>query len=80
VRDVIIGYTSRLRRTDGTTAEFTSQAARGETVILDPLEEARLDASGALAAIGQTVSDMNAELAEIKDTYIRERQSIASVS
>lgn len=80
IRDVVVGFTQRVRRPDGSTAEATLSAFRGEKVLLDPVEEARLDSSGALAGPDQSVEDMMSELDEIRQLYVSERQSIASVA
>ncbi len=61
VRHAVVAYNTVERRPTGEAIEVPHTALRGEVITIEAVEEAKLDSMGALAVVGQTVADLDAE-------------------
>jgi hypothetical protein len=59
---VAAGYHRRTAKPDGSVVMTEEWGMRGEEILLDPEEEARLDHAGTLAPAGATVEDIAREI------------------
>ena len=73
------GFTRRVPGPDGRLVEVTEQAAFGDLVVLDALEQMRLDSLGALAPAGATREDVQAEFDQRVAAYRGARSNVAAV-
>ena len=78
VRHQIVLYNAVERRLDGSTVEIGKSANRGEVIVIDSATEARLESLGALAAIGQTVEDIDREDEQTLEIYQALRRNASS--
>jgi hypothetical protein len=69
-------FHQRTRGPDGALAFVQSYGERGEAVVLDPQEEARLDHLGALAKVGATAEDVEQEVANRIAVYREARGTL----
>jgi hypothetical protein len=77
VRHAVVIYETKLRRPDGTAVTVSKTAERGDLVVLDAVEEAKLDALGALGADGETLEQIEAAISEQQDLFRQSRQNAA---
>jgi hypothetical protein len=75
---VAVQYRQQVTRADGQVRTAIRSAKRGQVIELDPVEEARLDAYGALCPAGATLEDLRREQAAnpLRKQYVEERQSV----
>ena len=71
-----VAFQTRALGVDGQFHVVEEVADRGETVVLDAVEMARLDSLGCLAAVGMTAADVEAEVQAKKDAYQAARREL----
>ncbi len=64
-----VGYQVRERDVDGSMTLARKRAALGETIVLEPAEEMRLDEGGLLAKPGATRADVEQAAAQRIEAY-----------
>jgi hypothetical protein len=76
VRHAVVIYETKLRQPDGTAVTVSKTAQRGDLIVLDAVEEAKLDALGALGAEGETLAEIEAAISQAQDDFRASRQSV----
>jgi hypothetical protein len=73
------GYTTRRPGTGGTVVETQEVAAFGELIVVDPIEQMRLECLGALGPVGCTRESLEAEAAARVAAYRGARATVSGI-
>lgn len=79
VRAVVILTTVTERRTDGSEVSTDIGLHRAQVAEFGPVEEARLEAAGALCPVGQTLAELEAEIGSTIAASHADRQSVVGL-